>query len=603
MWRLLRFARNDGGWGANDDWFSVTVCPMEPGISVMKAHWFLLAAGLLAAGAAAGAACPPAATTPVHAVAGQGAAPVAEGERVTVDGVVTGAFLGREALNGFYLQGAEPAPDGKPSGLFVYAPTLDGDDAARVVPGRLLRLRGRAGAFRGRPQLEWLESVTDCGPAEVTAHPVAAPWRFNARHEGLHVTFTDPLTVTGNYELDRHGTLRLAAGGRAFRPTNFHPGDGPSDPRRRGGRIILDDGSPRWGPDPIPYLDGDGTRRVGSTAEEITGVVTHAFGDWRVHPTRPPHFRNTRPRPDPLPPPPPEAVRVAAFNVENYFLTLGGRGAETARQLERQRAKLLAAAGELDADILALVEMENRPEAVEDFAARLAAATGRPWRPIRAGDAGTDAIRVSLVYRADRVAPTGAVARDGDAVHHRPPLLAGFRPLDEGAAFAVAAVHFKAKSGCPETGDVDRGQGCWNRRRVEQAEALTRFIGRWREAHGLPVLVAGDLNAYGAEDPVAVLTASGKIDLLAAHVPWERRYTYVFHGESGYLDYLLAPAALAERVIAVHTHPINADDPRFLQYDDGGPGGRYYAPDPYRSSDHDPVAVDLSTGSPGHPAP
>ena len=570
----------------------------------MRAHWFLLAVGLWWAAVAAGAECPPAATVPVHAVAGQGSDPVAEGEPVTVDGVVTGAFLGGDALDGFFIQGAEAAPDGKPSGVFVYAPELDGDATARVAQGRLLRLRGRTGAFRGRPQLEWLKSVTDCGPAEVVAHAVAAPWRFKPRHEGVLVTFAEPLTVTGNYELDRRGTLKLAAVGRAFRPTNFHPGQGPREPRRMDGRVLLDNGSYRWGPDPIPYLDGDGTRRVGSTAEEVTGVVTHAFGAWRVHPTRPPRFRDTHPRPDPLPPPPPGAIRVAAFNVENYFLTLGGRGAEDTRQLERQRAKLLAAAGELDADILALVEMENRAKVVEDFTARLAGATGRPWRSIRAGEAGTDAIRVSLAYRADRVAPTGAAARDSDAAHHRPPLVAGFRPLEEGAApFAVAAVHFKAKTGCPEAGDIDRGQGCWNLRRVEQAEALVRFFGRWREAHGLPVLVAGDLNAYGAEDPVAVLTASGKIDLLAAHVPWERRYTYVFHGESGYLDYLLAPAALAERVIAVHTHPINADEPRFLQYDDGGPGGRYYAPDPYRSSDHDPVAVDLSTGSPGHPAP
>ncbi|WP_229800764.1 endonuclease/exonuclease/phosphatase family protein [Vreelandella hamiltonii] len=104
------------------------------------------------------------------------------------------------------------------------------------------------------------------------------------------------------------------------------------------------------------------------------------------------------------------------------------------------------------------------------------------------------------------------------------------------------------------------------------------------------LLLLGDLNAYGAEDPIRTLVHAGMTDLIARHLPAERRYTYVFRGESGYLDHALASAELAEAVQQVHTWPINADEPRFLSYDqqpDDTP------PNPFRSSDHDPIAVDL----------
>ncbi len=553
-----------------------------------------LALALLLAGGAAAAdeSCASAQTTAVHEVAGQGAERQAPEETIRVHGVVTGAFLGEDGLDGFFIQGTEPAPDDKPAGLFVYAPELTSDQRALIEPGRELLLTGRAGEHRGRPQLEWLEAVRDCGDGELVQHPVAWPVAEPQRLEGVLVRILPPMVVTGNYELPRHGTLKLTPERRAFRPTNFLPGHGPDDPALAGARLLLDDGSYRSRPDPIPYLDEEGTRRVGTQVTDLTGVLTRAFGAWRLHPTEPPEFESANPRPGPLPPPEGEAVRVAAFNVENYFLTLGERGAASEQELQRQRAKLLAAAESLHADVLVLVEMENRRDAPEDFIERLAAATDQPWRLARGGETGSDAIKVSLAYREDRLERVGETVRDARRVHHRPPPLAAFRPHGGGEPFAVAGIHFKSKTGCPESGDVDRGQGCWNQRRTEQAEALAEYLQRWREERdeALPVLIAGDLNTYGGEDPARTLAAAGKVDLLSGHLPWSERYTYVFRGESGYLDHLQAHPALAERVAAVHRHPINADEPRFLEFD-GDP--RHVRDDAYRSSDHDPIAVDL----------
>jgi hypothetical protein len=110
----------------------------------------------------------------------------------------------------------------------------------------------------------------------------------------------------------------------------------------------------------------------------------------------------------------------------------------------------------------------------------------------------------------------------------------------------------------------------------------------------MPVLVAGDLNAYGAEEPVRVLEGAGWTDLIASRLPWRERSTYVYDGESGYLDHLLAGPGLAKRVQTVRLHAINADEPAFLEFDRGGPDARHLSESAFRCSDHDPVAADLS---------
>ncbi|EWG99760.1 ExeM/NucH family extracellular endonuclease, partial [Halomonas sp. BC04] len=395
------------------------------------------------------------------------------------------------------------------------------------------------------------------------------------------------LTVTGNYELARYGSLRVAAE-RLFRPTNT-----PGDTQQRD-VLMLDDGSYRAFPSPIPYLDANGTRRVGSTIKGLTGVLAHAFDAYRLHPTLEPRFEDANPRPGPLPEPG-ERLRVATFNVENYFITLGQRGAADAEELERQRAKLAAAVDGLQADILALVEVENDPRALADLVEQLSERTGVRYRAVGgSANRGSDAIKLALIYRPDRVEAVSELYADNSPTHHRPPLAAFFRSRDGGPAFGVVTAHFKSKTGCPPRGDIDRGQGCWNQRRVEQAQAMNGFLDRLAAAEGHErLLLTGDLNAYGAEDPIRTLTDAGLVDLMARELPPEHRYSYVFRGESGYLDHAMASPELAAAAAEVRPWPINADEPVFLGYDGPDNAAPYFQPDPFRSSDHDPIAVDL----------
>ncbi|APX92191.1 endonuclease [Halomonas sp. 1513] len=549
----------------------------------------VLLLGLLLTAAPAAASCPIASDTDLAAIKGQDQRPpLPAGREVIAEGVVTGAFLGRDRLNGFYLQQVT-AQD--PVGLFVYMPAASADDAERIVPGTHVQLHARTGEHRGQVQLQRVERVDVCGRTPLP-EPHALTWPLDeetlARLEGRLVTFPQTLIVTGNYELGRYGSLRLAHE-RLFRPTNA-----PDTDQTRA-VLMLDDGSYRAMPSPIPYLNDDGTRRVGSRVEGLTGVLTYAFDAHRLHPTREPRFTEANPRPGPLDEPG-ERLRVATFNVENYFTTLGQRGAANAAALERQRAKLGAAVAGLEADILALVEVENAPAALQDLVEQLSERTGVRYRAVGgSADRGSDAIKVALLYRPDRVEAVSELYADDHPAHHRPPLAAFFRSREGGPAFGVATAHFKAKTGCPARGDIDRGQGCWNERRVAQAQAMSAFLERLAAAEGHSrLLLIGDLNAYGAEDPIRVLSDAGLVDLLARELPPEHRYSYVFRGESGYLDHALASPELAAASAEVRPWQINADEPPFLGYDGPDNAAPHFRPDPFRSSDHDPIVVDLS---------
>lgn len=111
------------------------------------------------------------------------------------------------------------------------------------------------------------------------------------------------------------------------------------------------------------------------------------------------------------------------------------------------------------------------------------------------------------------------------------------------------------------------------------------------------MLLIGDLNSYAKEDPLRALESRGYTNLVARFVG-NAGYTYVFHGEAGNLDHALATPPLAARVKAVHTWHINADEPIALQavpdYKTPAQQAAYYAPDAYRSSDHDPVVIDVA---------
>ena len=563
-------------------------------------------------------ACEAETTHEIGEVQGTGDEDSLAGTEVTVAGVVVGDFQGGEKLNGVYLQDA--VGDGDPAtsdGIFVFTP-----DGPELAEGDQVTVSGRVGEYYGLTQISQVSAIGDCGDAAElpAATPVDLPATDAERErlEGMRVSL-DAATVTEVYNLDQYGEIVVSSGGRLFQPTN-DGGDDADEQALNDRQLIVGDASTDRYPDEIPFTDlsfEDGSVvRVGDTVT-ATGVMSYGFDAYRLQPTGDPEAERTNPRPAA-----PDAVggdlQVGSFNVLNYFTTLEGetdtgddpRGADTPEELQRQQDKIVSAITRLDAEVVGLMEIENDrdDEAVDTLVAALNERTGeQTYAAVEEPDTGgglfgSDAIKVAMIYQPDAVVPMGSSATTTDDAfdNARLPLAQRFRPAEGGKPFTVVVNHFKSK-GCygdptGDNADLGDGQSCWNADRVEQARALVDFMGT---LDGSDFMVIGDLNSYGEEDPVDVLEEAGFVDLVDTRLAEADQYTYVYFGQSGYLDHALATPQLARRVTGADIWHINADEAPFLDYDEENPE-RFYEDGPYRSSDHDPVLVGVGA-RPGPP--
>ena len=443
------------------------------------------------------------------------------------------------------------------------------------------------------------------------------------RVEGMLVEPVDALTVSEVFALTSFGELTLSEGGLLVQPTELaRPGPAAqaiaAENLRR--QILLDDGvSARVDVTTRPYLTPNTPVRVGDEVDFTEPLVLgYGFNAWRLQPadgTADGVFapQNTRPE---APEPVGGDLQVAAFNVLNYFLTWTGpnaRGAGSAEEFGRQSAKIVAAIGALDAEIVTLLEIEdtdstgftpgNADTALADLVDRLNAAAGAErWAYVPLPDelyaVDRDVIRNAIIYRRGVVSPLGdpvGLVDEKVWFNAREPIAQTF--TKDGDAFTVVANHFKSKSPAtpPPTGDnadAGDGQGQFNGDRVRQAASLAAFADELVDRADDPdILLMGDLNAYTQEDPIERLRDEGYVDL--GEELDEGRYSYVFDDQSGSLDHALTRGAMVDKITDLTHWNINAVESFAYQYD-GDPA--LYAPNPYRSSDHDPLilGIDLS---------
>ncbi|MGZ6827646.1 MAG: ExeM/NucH family extracellular endonuclease, partial [Mycobacteriales bacterium] len=289
----------------------------------------------------------------------------------------------------------------------------------------------------------------------------------------------------------------------------------------------------------------------------------------------------------------------------------GPRGAADDANLARQQAKIVAAINGLGADVVSLEEIENsakfglpRDAAVSTLVDALNAAAGAgTWRyvptPSNIGDqADEDVIRTAFIYRTAVVRPVGESIVD-DAPEFdiaRDPLAQAFQPVGRTSAsrFAVIVNHFKSKGSGPDDGT---GQGNSNPQRVAQAQQLVTFADQVKTLLRTDRLfLSGDFNAYTQEDPIKVLRDAGYTDIGSHESPGE--HTYLFGGVVGSLDHVLANPAGLDTVTGAHVWNINSVEPVALEYSRYNYNASdFYAADPFRASDHDPLLVGLDTSA------
>ncbi|PYF98427.1 5'-nucleotidase [Georgenia satyanarayanai] len=613
--------------------------------------------------------------TPIAAIQGTGAETPLDGDVVRTRGVVTGVYP-EGGFNGAYIQtpgtGADLAGHEASHGVFVFGG--DTDLATEVAIGDYVEVVGTAGEYFGLTQVEAQsyvavdEAVEPVVPAETALPAVDEREAF----EGMLLAPQGDFTVTDTYHTNRFGWVGLAAGDEPLRqPTDVvRPRTAEYDTlvaANADREIRMDDGSSHdWTnfdfdnhETPVAYLDPEDPVRVGAPVEferpvilDYRRTIANQDSTWNLQPqtrltgadagdVQPISWENTRPSAEG----PAEVggdVTVATFNVLNYFTSLGEgedgcgfygdragepttarncdvRGAFDAENLARQTEKIVSAITALDADVVALQEIENsfsfvpgtapadRDHALSDLVDALNAGAGEErWEYVESATefpADEDVIRNAFIYQADAVAPVGGteILLGSDAFDNaREPMAQEFALVDEAGevvadadTFVVINNHFKSKgSGSGENADQGDGQGASNPDRIEQAQALVAFADDVAADAGTElVLLAGDFNSYTREDPMQVFYDSGYTDL---GDELTEKSTYSFGSMVGSLDHVLASEAATAAVTGADVWNINAYESIAFEYSRYNYNVTDFHDDsPYRSSDHDPIIAGL----------
>jgi predicted extracellular nuclease len=591
--------------------------------------------------------------TPIYAIQGSSPAAATTGPVVT-EGVVVGDYEGASpALRGFYLQDATGDGDASTSdGIFVFDGNNDSVDVGDVV-----RVTGNSAEFQDQTQIS-ASNIVGCGSGSVAPTDVTLPFAtasFPERYEGMLVRMHQTLYVTEHFQLGRFGEVLMSSGGRLQQPTNVAAPGAPAaalQAQNDLNKILMDDTLQNQNSDPILFgrfgdpLTASNTLRGGDTATDVVGVMTYTWAGnaasgnaFRVRPIGAlgggvPSFQPTNPRPAAAPSVG-GSVRVVGMNLLNFFNTFSGctngvggaatdcRGADSQAEFDRQWPKTVAAIRAMNPDVLGVNELENdgygSASAIQFLVDRLNEATAPGTYAFIDADAatgqvnalGTDAIKVSMLYKPAAVTPVGQTAvlnsvafvNGGDSFpRSRPSLAQAFQVNATGARFIVDDNHLKSKGSACDAPDAGDGQGNCNKVRVNAATQLTNWLASNPTGTGDPdILLVGDYNSYAMEDPITVIRNAGFANLVS-EFDGPDAYSYVFDGQWGYLDHALGSASLVPQVAGVGDFHINSDEPSVLDYntDFKTPHliSSLYAPDQFRVSDHDPVVIGLNPNAP-----
>ncbi|MBO9523054.1 MAG: ExeM/NucH family extracellular endonuclease [Nocardioidaceae bacterium] len=605
-------------------------------------------------------------------IQGTGAASALVGQTVHTTGIVTAAYP-TGGFNGIYIQtpgtggGTDATPDASDA-IFVFGAN---SGAGTVALGDHVDVTGVVSEFNGLTEITpaaggVVPASGSAAPVTPRSMPYPATEADREKHEGELLAPTDTFTVTNTFGTNQFAEIGLATGTKPLlTPTEVADAQDTAaivavtaDNAAR--KVTLDDGASinflsnaTNKAIPLPWLAPSNPVRVGARATFSAPVILDWRNNlWKFQPqqrvtgtgTSVVGFTDTR---NEAPEAVPGNIRLATFNVLNYFNTLGvdyaaaghtctffddrdgnhntvndcgatgPRGAAEADDLTRQQTKIVAAINALGADVVSLEEIENsaqfgidRDDALASLVTALNAAAGSTrWAYAPSPDAADlpplaeqDVIRTAFIYNPGTISLVGASkvlvgsAAFGNA---REPLAQAFKPKGaaDSSTFAVVVNHFKSKGSGTDDGT---GQGNANPDRIAQAQALVPFANDFAAARGTDkVFLTGDFNSYSKEDPIQVLEGAG-YQLVNSDDPNE--WTYSFDGMSGSLDHVLANDAARGLVAGADVWGINSGESVAWEYSRTNYNvSDLYQPNMFRASDHDPEIVGLDVAA--APAP
>ncbi|KYQ82210.1 nuclease [Acinetobacter lactucae] len=563
----------------------------------------------------------------------------AQNQSYTVRGVITADYRYANGFSGFYVQ----TPDTKAranvsNAIFVYIPNSSVVKGGQV--GDEVILRGRLTSYQNQLQLDQLQQdIQTCNSNMANqVQPISLELPFASlkggsinspqRYQGMLVKLPQTLTVSENYNYGRYGELSLSLG-RLYIPTNLYPALSPEAKalaqKNLLSKIVFDDGYNNQNRTPwLPSnFSATNTLRSGYQLKNAEGILEYRFNSWRVQPVlgrnQPEVITQTNPRQSVLTKNA-NHIRVASFNVLNYDNGATGfpteRGATTQAEFDKQHRKIVSALKAIDADVYGLMEIANNGYGPNSAIAHLTKALGSDWKyvvPENLDRLGGDAIAVAIIYNSKRVRPLNkpVVLDLGDK--NRTTLAQSFQAVRGNKTFTVIPNHLKSKScsgvdASSTDADQNDGQGCWNPTRVKAVDQIVQWLAKNpTQVPKQNALLVGDMNSYAKEEPILSFEkANYKVLLNDAKVgQGTQAYSYVFgvasdsngNGGAGNLDHAIADASLYPKVVRTFAWHINADEPTALDYNEeyktDEQKALFYGEDAYRSSDHDPVIVDL----------
>jgi endonuclease/exonuclease/phosphatase family metal-dependent hydrolase len=260
-----------------------------------------------------------------------------------------------------------------------------------------------------------------------------------------------------------------------------------------------------------------------------------------------------------------DQITLATLNVHNFFDAHNDpyrQDEGTPEKSAESQAALAAAIKELDADLLALQEVESR-EVLEQFNrtrlgglyAHVVCIEGNDGRGIDVALLSKLPVVFAATYQHRHWPAAGGLPHATSFA--RDVLRVRVRATDQ-TTLELLVLHLKSKSG-GESSDP------WRSREVEGVRAIVReIIGQQPE---LPLAMLGDFNDLPDAPPLSALfdpNAQPRLLDLTRGVPLADRWSFVYEGERQQLDYLLATQPLQSRLmpgsVRFHRLPSGATD-------------------------------------------
>lgn len=276
-------------------------------------------------------------------------------------------------------------------------------------------------------------------------------------------------------------------------------------------------------------------------------------------------------------------VKVVGQNLENYLvghLNHSNADAQTVSELQAKTDNIVRAFRTMDADIYAMVELEQADTALIYLTNAMNRAAGSEvyayvqdnisdcWQ----NSTGYGSIMAGFIYKKATIETVGrpqAMASDGT---YGPRMQAQvFKHTASGEMFVLSMNHFKAMSGESNV-----------QKRLENAQSLISNLSQMT-ATDPDVLIMGDLNCVTSEAAIQYLIGQGYTELTEY---FDRNAWSYYYGGNELIDHALGNISMSMQVSGAGVYHVN-----------------HTGNSSYHYSDHDAVMVGLNLGGTGNVDP